>query len=164
MNNHEMRAFATRSGARTCCVVGLLVLAMGCGRPIFRPSPALAPARLTHGVAVGEVGTTFAVVWGRCDRATTLHVLPDGAATPLAVDVTAEHDFIGKVALENLRPGSVQRCRAWCGDSSRRSRGGHVSDRTGPRRAGARADALGRRRRRSERLPRCGPGYPSSSV
>ncbi len=31
---------------------------------------------------------------------------------------TAEHDFIGKVALENLRPGSVQRCRAWCGDAS----------------------------------------------
>jgi alkaline phosphatase D len=64
---------------------------------------------------VGEVTSTSAIVWGRCDRATTFHVQLDGRAEGPSTPVGPEQDFTGKVVLVPLTPASEQRYRAWCG-------------------------------------------------
>lgn len=73
------------------------------------------PPRLTHGVAVGDVTPTGAVVWGRCDRATTLHVAIDGVDEGLGTAVSAARDYTGRIALAPLRPDTTYTYRAWCG-------------------------------------------------
>src|SRR5262245_20344497 len=79
------------------------------------PQPTHGPT-LSFGAAVGEVSAGTAVVWCRCDCATTLHVQRDGAAAPLSARVGHEHDFTGVVVLEGLQPSTSYSYRAWCGD------------------------------------------------
>jgi alkaline phosphatase D len=79
------------------------------------PVPPDAP-HLTGGVAVGEVSPTNAVLWGRCDRATTLHVVLAGVDTAPRTEVTAATDFTGKLVLGPLTPDQRYGYRAWCGD------------------------------------------------
>lgn len=84
----------------------------------LRQEDAATPPRLTHGVAVGEVSDTGAVVWGRCDRAGTLQVRL-GDASPLEVAVEAERDFTGRIAMTDLTPNTPYSYRAWCDDNER---------------------------------------------
>jgi alkaline phosphatase D len=98
------------AAARRLLVALALVLA-GCRAP--RPDGAPPPA-LTHGVAVGEVSDTTAVVWGRCDRAGTFHVSLGDGARQASVAVDAGRDFTGRIALADLPPDAAQAYRAWC--------------------------------------------------
>ena len=79
-------------------------------------SPAPADSHLTHGIAVGEVSPTAAVVWGRCNRDTSLHVRREGADVELSADVTDATDFTGKIVLAGLAPDTHYTYRVWCGD------------------------------------------------
>jgi alkaline phosphatase D len=97
----------------------LLVLALALGACRGPGLPASAPAvpHLTHGTAVGEVSSTGAVLWGRCDRATSLRLRLGGVEREQAVDVSAATDFTGKIALAPLAPDTPYAYRAWCGDA-----------------------------------------------
>src|SRR6185295_8978188 len=78
-------------------------------------------AHLTHGVAVGEVDATSAVLWGRCDRPAALTVKSDPAPAQgeaqRSVEVVAAHDFTGSIALSDLQPATTYHYRAWCGET-----------------------------------------------
>lgn len=78
------------------------------------------PARVTHGVAAGEVTATTAVVWTRCDRESPVRVvlhMPSGKPEiTAATTVRAADDFTAKVALTNLDPDTQYTYRLWCGD------------------------------------------------
>jgi alkaline phosphatase D len=100
---------------------GLLLLA-GCGATA-EPSGVVsersgALARVTHGVAAGEVTATSALIWGRCDRLTELNVEWRAAASPWQmappVRVMAEHDYTATVRLDALVPGSEYEYRVRC--------------------------------------------------
>lgn len=101
---------------RTVLLVFLLLLAACAARSSAPGAPA---ARLTHGVIVGEVSATSAVVWGRCDRATTFHAQLDGRAEGPSTPVGPQDDFTGKLVLLPLEPGREHRYRAWCGENER---------------------------------------------
>lgn len=95
----------------------LLLLLTGCATP--RPAgTAAAPPLLTHGTAVGEVTDSTAVVWGRCDRAATLHVRLTDSERSVAEVVDPERDFTARLALDGLQPDTSYGYRAWCGDGS----------------------------------------------
>lgn len=76
-----------------------------------------APLTLTHGIAVGEVSDTAAIVWGRCSGAGTLHAQfgADGEIEETAVE--ADRDFTGRIALTGLAPDTAYDYRVWCGDA-----------------------------------------------
>jgi alkaline phosphatase D len=61
---------------------------------------------VTHGVVVGDVTGTQAVLWARADRAAELRVTLKGGRhdEPEDVRVTAADDFTGQVLLEGLTP------------------------------------------------------------
>jgi alkaline phosphatase D len=75
--------------------------------------PACHGAHLTHGVAVGEVSATTAVVWGRCSRDATLYVA-SGDHLDDRVEVGVATDFTGRIALHGLEPGKSHTFSAWC--------------------------------------------------
>ena len=97
----------------------LLLVALPACRALGRASQD--DARLTHGVAAGEVSPTGAVIWGRCDRATALHVRLDGTDRTLSAEVIAAGDFTGKIVLAELAPDTGYTYRAWCGDGLTRA-------------------------------------------
>jgi alkaline phosphatase D len=74
-------------------------------------------AHLSDGVAAGEVSDRAVVVWGRCDRSTTLHAQIDGGGAG-AVAVDARSDFTGKLAFDDLTPRTTYRYRMRCGDGA----------------------------------------------
>ena len=93
-------------------LLALALLLAACRTP--RPDAAGGSPALTHGVAIGEVSDTSAVVWGRCDRAGTFHVsLGDGARVE-SVAVDGARDFTARIALTNLPANAPQTYRAWC--------------------------------------------------
>jgi alkaline phosphatase D len=116
---------ARRAGRCTLVAAALLAACGGLRRD------GETPPRLTHGVAVGEVSDTGAVVWGRCDRAGTLQVRL-GDARPSAVDVDARRDFTGRIALTGLTPNTPYSYRAWCGDNERDGRDGRFATAPAP--------------------------------
>lgn len=67
-----------------------------------------APARITHGVATGDVGPHSAVVWARGSGPGRLEVVAvhdEGpASNPVFVTVDASTDYTGHVRLEHLKP------------------------------------------------------------
>jgi alkaline phosphatase D len=76
-------------------------------------------AVLTHGVAVGDVSPTRAVIWGRCSAPATMHArvaatngTSDAASSG---DTAAAQDLTAKIAFEGLRPGTTYTYRSWCG-------------------------------------------------
>jgi alkaline phosphatase D len=79
--------------------------------------------RVTHGVVVGDVTATTAVLWARADRAATLNVTLSGGAhgrvEPVAVD--ADHDYTGHVLIAGLRPSTRYEYRVWFTAGSQRS-------------------------------------------
>lgn len=105
-----MRAQPPMRAARLLAVA-LGLAACQASRPAGVPAT---PPALTHGVAVGEVSDTSAVVWGRCDRAGALHVrLRDGERAE-AVAVEATRDYTGRIALAGLPADAEIAYRAWC--------------------------------------------------
>jgi alkaline phosphatase D len=114
-----------RLGARARWAAMLAAIGLGACGGLHRGAPAAPPA-LTHGVAVGEVSATGAIVWGRCDRAGALHVRL-GDARPRAVAVAADHDYTGRVVLTDLTPNTPYAYRVWCSagdDDAAGERGG----------------------------------------
>lgn len=97
---------------------GLLAAALcivsGCH--LLRPLPQGPLPELTHGVAVGEVGPTDAVLWGRCEPAATLHVRFGEPARTAAVAVEPARDFTARLHLDGLTPDTVYAYRVWCSD------------------------------------------------
>jgi alkaline phosphatase D len=72
-------------------------------------------AAITHGVVVGDVTSSSALLWARADREAMLNVVLSGGrhgriarAAALAAD-----DFTARVPLEHLRPGTTYHYRAW---------------------------------------------------
>ena len=75
----------------------------------------------THGIAVGDVTSESAVVWGRCPRAAMLKVqvaAADGTVkgAPKRVSTTADSDFTAQVVLRGLEPNESYLVRTWCED------------------------------------------------
>ncbi len=74
--------------------------------------------RITHGVLAGEVTSTSAVIWSRCDRSGELHAtLPatrDSPELSVSVPVAAQSDFTGKLNIERLAPNTTYAYRVWC--------------------------------------------------
>lgn len=76
----------------------------------------LAGPRATHGVAIGEVGAGRVVIWSRTDRPARMHLLVERIDQPTpvrvaetALEVGAQTDFTGRVALDRLRPATSHR-------------------------------------------------------
>ena len=68
---------------------------------------------VTHGVVVGEVTSSSAVLWARADRAATLRVTLQGGPhrNPPPQRVTSADDFAGQAVLRGLAPGRRYRYR-----------------------------------------------------
>jgi alkaline phosphatase D len=81
-------------------------------------------ATVTHSAA-GEVTATGAVIWGRCDRTSTLRVgyrTGEEPATEVTLSVSAEHDFTGRLPLNELRADATYRYNVRCdGEGTGRS-------------------------------------------
>jgi alkaline phosphatase D len=79
------------------------------------PAFMVTAAPVTHGVAVGEVRATSAVIWSRTDREAEMHVELEGGrrARIEAVRVKAEDDYTGRVLAEPLQPGTAYRYKVW---------------------------------------------------
>jgi alkaline phosphatase D len=75
------------------------------------------PAAITHGVIVGDVTSSSALLWARADRESPLNVVLSGGAHGDIPRARAEpaHDFTARVVLEHLRPATTYRYRAWFG-------------------------------------------------
>jgi alkaline phosphatase D len=87
-----------------------------------RPDAGPAPA-VTHGVVVGDVTASSAVLWARADREATLNVALSGRRQRrvATAPARAEDDFTARVPLEDLTPSTRYRYRAWFSLGSRRS-------------------------------------------
>ena len=94
----------------------LLAVALAAGQLTAPPAAPAAGSAPTHGTIVGEVTSTGAVVWARCERAATLRVQLDGDPREHAVVVGPDTDFTGKIPLASLTPAAVYTYRAWCVD------------------------------------------------
>ena len=68
---------------------------------------------ITHGVAVGDVTASSAVIWSRADHKGYLHVRLEGAGREQQrlLPVRAEDDFTGKVLFTGLKADQVYRYR-----------------------------------------------------
>jgi alkaline phosphatase D len=79
------------------------------------PIAARGAPTITHGVIVGDVTASSALLWARADREATLNVVLSGGrhggiATARALPAT---DFTVRVPLEGLAPGTAYDYRAW---------------------------------------------------
>jgi alkaline phosphatase D len=92
----------------------VLALAAGGSGVAAGKHPRAGPA-VTHGVIVGDVTSSSALLWARSDREATLNVaLSGGRHGPIArAPARAADDFTARVALERLAPGRTYRYRAW---------------------------------------------------
>jgi alkaline phosphatase D len=78
------------------------------------PAPAV-----THGVAVGDVSSTGAIIWSRCAHPGELHVAvgrdDETAEIAAAAPALPERDETAKLSIEGLTPDTLYHYRAWCG-------------------------------------------------
>ena len=84
---------------------------------------------ITHGVIVGDVTTSSALLWARADREATLNVVLSGGqhGRIARVQAQAADDFTVRVPLEHLRPGTTYGYRAWFSLHGQRSSRGPVT-------------------------------------
>lgn len=85
--------------------------------PAGRPAVAQAP-EITHGVAVGDVTSTSALVWSRSSRAARMHVEVNALASSGAVlrgeaEATPAADRTAQVRIDGLQPASTYIYRVW---------------------------------------------------
>src|SRR5215208_2522716 len=93
---------------------------------------------ITHGVVVGDVTSSSALLWARADREATLNVaLSGGPHGRIArVQARAADDFTARVPLDHLGSGTTYRYRAWFSVRGHASSDGRVAEgsfRTAPR-------------------------------
>ena len=74
----------------------------------------LAPPRITHGIASGDVSSSTVVIWGRSDREAVMTVryypvLGAGQARETTAVNSAAFDFTTQVKLTGLQPGTTYR-------------------------------------------------------
>ncbi len=112
----------TGSGSVAVVLVGMLCSACAMRMPFSGGD-----AHLTHGVAAGEVTETSAVVWARCDGAATLHAslqpVEGGPAQTKRIAVDGTRDCTGRLAFDQLAPGTTYAYRAWCGAEDQKPAG-----------------------------------------
>jgi alkaline phosphatase D len=70
---------------------------------------------ITHGVVIGDVTTSSALIWARANRAATFNVVLSGGRHGQIPRPPArsDHDFTAEIPLEQLAPGTTYRYRAW---------------------------------------------------
>jgi alkaline phosphatase D len=70
---------------------------------------------VTHGVIVGDVTASSALLWARADREATLNVVLSGGrhGRIARAQARADDDFTARIPLERLAPGTRYRYRAW---------------------------------------------------
>jgi len=108
----RLPALATATALAWLAPVVLLSAALACAH--LPGWPGSGP-RATHGLAVGEVGPTRAIVWSRSDRPARMEVRVSDADDDAAPAVTAaravdaESGFAGHVPIEGLRPATGYR-------------------------------------------------------
>jgi alkaline phosphatase D len=75
---------------------------------------------ITHGVVVGDVTTSSALVWARADREGTLNVVLSGGGHGriARAPARADDDFTARIPLEGLASGTTYRYRAWFSSGS----------------------------------------------
>src|SRR5439155_25747013 len=75
-----------------------------------RPGPTI-----THGVVVGDVTASSALLWARTDREATLNVVLSGGRHGRVerAETASGDDFTARVPLEHLAPEATYRYRAW---------------------------------------------------
>ncbi len=78
-------------------------------------------APVTHGVMVGDVTSTSAVIWARTNKPTTMHVRvkpKHGFGRPIRKQTTVSlvRDFTGKVRVKGLSPDTQYRYVVWFGN------------------------------------------------
>ena len=95
--------------AVTLSVFTLLGATLGSGRAVAARSEPF----VTHGIVVGDVTASSAVVWARANRAATLRVTVQGGPheQPAALPVRASDDFTGQLRLDGLVPSRAYRYR-----------------------------------------------------
>jgi alkaline phosphatase D len=95
-------------------------------------------AAITHGVIVGDVTSSSALLWARTDREAALNLVLSGGQHGRIVPAPARaaDDFTARVALEHLRPGTTYRYRTWFSVRGHGASNGDVAQgtfRTAPR-------------------------------
>jgi alkaline phosphatase D len=91
-----------------------LALALACSSAASHGSRAAQQdPTVTHGVVIGDVTSTSAVLWARADGAATMHVVLQAGRHRRVepVRVTAADDYTGQALLEGLAPGREYRYR-----------------------------------------------------
>lgn len=81
---------------------------------------------LTHGTASGDVSSTSAVIWARCDRAAEVVVdvqpaIGSASARLFTSNAMAADDFTARVPVDGLSPGTLYRYDTLCKVKRRRS-------------------------------------------
>jgi len=121
------RRASTRWRVALCC--SALSALCACQRAVL-PTADGPPPHISHGTAVGEVTSSSAVLWARCDRDATLHVRLDGSEVDYRAAVSAASDFTARIPFVSLTPATSYGYRAWCatgadagGDASAAARG-----------------------------------------
>jgi alkaline phosphatase D len=92
----------------------LFVLVAGGAGTAPRPSASNGPT-ITHGVIVGDVTSSSALLWARADRAAAAHVFLSGGqhGRVHSARALAENDYTVRVPLEGLAPSRTYRYRVW---------------------------------------------------
>jgi alkaline phosphatase D len=87
-----------------------LVLMSGAAQGVALEAPAV-----THGVVVGDIESTSAVLWARADQDAFLNVrLSGGRHKPVPrVPALAAHDYTAQMPIDGLEPDTTYRYRAW---------------------------------------------------
>jgi alkaline phosphatase D len=134
-------------------VLLLLAIAFAAAAPVaLRAQPhareAAAAPTVTHGVAVGEVTPTSALVWARADRPAemTVRLWTSGGEPHEAISrVGADTDFAGTLRFVELLPDTEYHYRVWFTEAGKRPWRRHAVDgrfRTPPDSQAARAVVL----------------------
>ncbi|HEU5489940.1 MAG TPA: alkaline phosphatase D family protein [Gaiellaceae bacterium] len=94
----------------TCAVLATTVGTAGDAAPSARTGPVV-----THGIAVGDVTATSAVLWARADRESVLNVVLSGGPhrRVFSSPVVRAHDLTTSIELTALAPDTTYRVRAW---------------------------------------------------
>jgi alkaline phosphatase D len=120
-------------------ILTTMLLGLGAGGAGVAAAKHTRPAfAIMHGVIVGDVTSSSALLWAQADRKATLNVVLSGRRHGRIARAPAQaaNDFTARVSLEHLRPGTTYRYHAWFSLLGHRSWHGPVAEgtfRTAPR-------------------------------
>jgi alkaline phosphatase D len=120
-------------------ILATVLLGLGAGGAGVAAAKHKGPAAaITHGVIVGDVTSSSALLWAQADRKATLNVVLSGGRHGRSARAPAQaaNDFTARVSLEHLRPGTTYRYHAWFSVLGHGSSHGPVAEgtfRTAPR-------------------------------